>query len=103
MIFALDSIAEDAFYAPNSFAPSKERPGHAIHDIDQAGGRAVGATSDGQTRRVNGVTSDYDLAMQAIDQGVTLAAIVEKMGLGERLDKGALLSEGRLLAPIDHV
>jgi hypothetical protein len=66
------------------------------------GERLVGATRDGTTRRVQGESSIYGLAVRAIDQRRTLAEVVLQSGLGETLDLPALLATGQVLAPIDH-
>ncbi len=67
------------------------------------GQRQVAASEDGgDVRIVNGVTSVYDLAMQAIAAGKSIAAQVEALGYGEDADIAVALSEGRVLAPIDH-
>ncbi len=67
------------------------------------GQRQVLATDDtGSARAVNGVTTTYELAMKAIAAGTSLAEAVAKQGLGDEADVVIALSEGRVLAPIDH-
>lgn len=75
---------------------------HLIQFHDASGQRAVGVTQDGQTRRVNGATSVYALAMEAMSGIGTLADVVARYGLGEAIDKQQIAAEGRLLSPIDH-
>lgn len=75
---------------------------HLIQFFDDKGARAVGATRNGETRRVNGVASVYELALAALNSADGLGREVDRHGLGEGVDKAALLAEGRLLAPIDH-
>ena len=75
---------------------------HLIQYLDEQGNRAVGVTQGGDTRRVNQVHSVYELAQAAMAGIGGLPAIIEKRGLGEAIDKAALVAEGRLLAPIDH-
>jgi len=74
---------------------------HLIQFTTDAG-RAVAATLGGETRVVKGAGSVYALAIEAIDKGLSLEAVVTSKGLGETVDKAALAAEGRLLAPIDH-
>ncbi|WP_417309824.1 AraD1 family protein [Devosia sp.] len=75
---------------------------HLIQFVDQDGKRGVGATEIGVTRRVAGVSTVYELALEAADSGKSLADVVAAHGHGEEIDRAALLAEGRLLAPIDH-
>jgi hypothetical protein len=75
---------------------------HLIQYIDEARTRAVAVTRDGETRRVTGVESVYELAQMAIAGMQTLAEAVTASGLGEVVDKAAIAAEGRLLSPIDH-
>jgi len=75
---------------------------HLIQFTDEAGQRAVAATQDGVTSRVNGATSVYALAIEAADSGRSLAELVAAKGLGASVDREALARDGRLLAPIDH-
>lgn len=75
---------------------------HLIQYFDDNGTRAVGVTRDGATRKVEGVSSVYELAQAALTGLGGLAAAIEARGLGGPVDKAALLAEGRLLAPIDH-
>jgi len=73
-----------------------------IQFIDASGERAVGAVDNGVTRVVNGAASVYALAMVALESGKGLAALVAELGLGETIDRDAIIADGRLLAPIDH-
>ncbi|NMA99680.1 MAG: GguC protein [Phyllobacteriaceae bacterium] len=75
---------------------------HLIQYYDDQGNRAVGVTLDGQTHRVNGVASVYELTQRAMRGIDGLGNSIAELGLGEPLDKARLLAEGRLLAPIDH-
>lgn len=75
---------------------------HLIQYLDAQGARAVAATENGRTRRVNGAVRVYDLAIEAANSGMSLAAVVAAKGLGDDVDRDALLRDGRLLAPIDH-
>ncbi|MBF0679232.1 MAG: GguC protein [Devosia sp.] len=75
---------------------------HLIQFFDDNGARAVGVTRNGETRRVEGTSTVYELALAAIGATQSLADIVDQRGIGAAVDKAALLSEGRLLAPIDH-
>lgn len=73
-----------------------------IQYFDANGERAVGAVENGVARTVTGATSVYDLAMSALSGQDGLAALVSRMGLGGSIDRGAILAEGRMLAPVDH-
>src|SRR5215217_3810111 len=75
---------------------------HLIQYFDDKGARAVAVTQNGETRKVEGVMSVYELAQQALTGIGGLAAAVAARGLGASVDKSALLAEGRLLSPIDH-
>jgi hypothetical protein len=58
---------------------------------------------DGSSARfVAGVGSTRELAIRAIDAGISLAEAVARGGFGEEADPSAELAAGRLLAPIDH-
>ncbi|MCP5411902.1 MAG: FAH family protein [Alphaproteobacteria bacterium] len=61
---------------------------------------ALGNDTNGQL--VQGVSSTYELAQKAIAANASLAATVERLGLGETVDIRAALAEGRVLAPLDH-
>lgn len=51
---------------------------------------------------VQGATSTYELAMEAIAAGQTLAQAIEARGFGAAVDLKAAQAEGRLLLPITH-
>ncbi|KFC69160.1 Sugar transporter [Devosia sp. LC5] len=73
-----------------------------IQYFDLNGERAVGAVDGDVTRQVNGAASVYGLAQAAIAAQSGIGALIAQQGLGEVVDKAALLAEGRLLAPVDH-
>ncbi|ODT68230.1 MAG: GguC protein [Pelagibacterium sp. SCN 63-23] len=75
---------------------------HLIQYFDDKGERAIAVTDGGETRRVVGFGTVYELAMEALASAGGLATAIATRGLGEPVDKAALLAEGRLLAPIDH-
>jgi hypothetical protein len=75
---------------------------HLIQFTDDSGKRAVGVTEGGTTSVVAGASSVYALAVEAIERGVDLRAVVMEKGLAGTVDKARLAAEGRLLAPIDH-
>ena len=67
------------------------------------GTRCVAAMDDtGEARRLHGVSSTYDLAMTAIREDSTLEAVARARVSDEIVDLHQALSEGRVLAPIDH-
>ncbi|MBU1304125.1 MAG: GguC protein [Alphaproteobacteria bacterium] len=73
-----------------------------IQFFDVNGNRAVAAVEGGVARIVNGAASVYELSMAALDGHSGLAGIVAAKGLGETVDRAAILAEGRMLSPIDH-
>jgi hypothetical protein len=69
---------------------------------NENGERAVAAIEDGVASTVTGADSVYGLAIEALDRGIRLGALIIEKGLGKAVDRDALLAEGRLLSPIDH-
>ncbi|MFN8491075.1 MAG: AraD1 family protein [Caldilineaceae bacterium] len=68
------------------------------------GARNVGlVNADGKTLRVLRNTARvYDLALESEQQGVTLANLVEERAGAEMVDYGQIITENRLLLPLDH-
>ena len=66
------------------------------------GDRSVIADDGVAARFVNGVTSTWELALQAIESRATLAETIDRLGLGGEVDAAAELAAGRIIAPIDH-
>ncbi len=59
----------------------------------QGGARAVAALgNDTHGQIVQGVATTYDLAWKAVADGASLAATVEKLGLGDTVDIRAALA-----------
>ena len=73
-----------------------------IQYFDLNGQRAVASVENGTARQVNDASSVYDLAIAALSAHGGLAAQIAARGLGETVDRTALLAEGRMLSPIDH-
>lgn len=73
-----------------------------IQYFDRNGERAVASVEGGVARQVIGATRVYDLALEALSNNGGLGALIAAKGLGDTVDRAALLAEGRLLAPIDH-
>ena len=73
-----------------------------IQFYDANGARAVASVENGTARTVNGATSVYALALEALDTNGGLGGLIASKGLGETVDRGAILAEGRMLSPIDH-
>lgn len=69
---------------------------------NEAGGRAVVATVGEESFVVPGFDSVYALARAAIKAGTGIEAVVSGAGKGAAVDRKALLTSGRVLAPIDH-
>ena len=69
----------------------------------QDGTRIVAAVdNDGVARRIDGATSTYALALEAINAGHKLADVVAARLTSDVVDLQAAAAEGRLLPPIDH-
>ena len=65
--------------------------------------RVAVAEEDGLRLRIVGrVQSVYDLALEAIDVGSGLSALVESRLTEEFIDYGIVRDEGRVLPPVDH-
>ncbi|MBE7185803.1 MAG: GguC protein [Methylobacterium mesophilicum] len=56
----------------------------------------------GEARLVEGARSVLDLAHEAIQGGIGLAALIERKGFGRAVDLEAAYREGRLLSPVSH-
>jgi hypothetical protein len=66
------------------------------------GTRSVIADDGRSARFVNGVASTRELALQAIEAGLSIAEMVSRLGVGAEVDPAAELAAGRIIAPIDH-
>jgi hypothetical protein len=73
-----------------------------LMQIKSADVRQVAANEDGGAWVVPGYSSIYDLAKAAIEQRITISALVRDAGKGEAVNAAELLEHGRILAPIDH-
>ena len=69
----------------------------------QDGSRAVAVLADdGKARLVQGVSTTFELASRTIAGNQSLEAMAEHLGFAGSVDIRAALSEGRVLAPLDH-
>ncbi|MCW4462768.1 GguC family protein [Sphingomonas sp. BT-65] len=66
------------------------------------GGTRLVANRDGRTGFVAGATSLTALANEAIELGIGLHEMVERVGLEGPVDLAEALRTGRLLTPVDH-
>ncbi len=74
-----------------------------IQLLSTDGERIVAASMSGTTaRRVEGATSVYALANEAIAAKTTLGGLLDTKGYGEEIDLAAALRHKRILAPVDH-
>ena len=73
-----------------------------IQFLADGGVRAVAGVEGNRALTVKGATSMIALAQQAIAARQSLDQAVRAAGEGEALDYPALLSAGRVLAPVDH-
>lgn len=64
--------------------------------------RRIGVVEGPYVHEVNGANSTYELAMEAINAKQSLTKRVEALGFAGRHDYALLLSERRVLAPLDH-
>lgn len=55
-----------------------------------------------EARLVNGAESTYGLALEAVEAGLGLAAIIKRHGLGDIVDLEKLAAEGALDVPVRH-
>ena len=69
---------------------------------DTNGGRAVGIVDGSEIRVLDVVASVNDLAMEAISAGLTLAEHVANTPVSGLIDYDDLISDGRVLPPVDH-
>ncbi|OHV82677.1 AraD1 family protein [Rhizobium sp. LCM 4573] len=71
--------------------------------LDGAGATKVVAwDGEGAARVVNGVSSTYDLAVQAIATGQSLAEKIAELGQGDEIDLKNAADEKRLALPVSH-
>jgi hypothetical protein len=64
--------------------------------------QVVAWDGEGPARAINDASSTFDLAMQAIAAGTTLAQHIDSVGLGEEVDLESAGKDGRLALPITH-
>ncbi|WP_426036176.1 AraD1 family protein [Cypionkella sp. TWP1-2-1b2] len=70
--------------------------------VNADGSLSVVAREGSEAAVVRGAVSTYALAMEALEQGRGLAAVIAARGLGEAVDLVALAAAGRLALPITH-
>ncbi|KKC35662.1 GguC protein [Devosia epidermidihirudinis] len=73
-----------------------------IQFFDTNGARAVASVEGGVARTVIGASSVYQLAIEALSGHGGLGELIAAKGLGDIVDRDAILAEGRMLSPIDH-
>ena len=75
-----------------------------ISQIKDANGKIIVAVREegGQARAVNNAGSVYALAMEAANDGKSLADVIAAHGQGEIIDLEEAYAEGRFLPPITH-
>src|SRR5882757_4371974 len=74
-----------------------------IQMLDPGGTRIVAAARAGTTaQRVQGATSVYALASEAVAANTTLSKLLETNGYGEEIDLADALQRKRILSPVDH-
>ncbi|MCA2409106.1 GguC protein [Rhizobium leguminosarum bv. viciae 248] len=75
-----------------------------ISQIKGANGEIIVAVREqgGAARSVKNAVSVYALAMEAADDGKSLASVIEAHGYGDAVDLEKAYAEGRFLPPITH-
>jgi hypothetical protein len=75
-----------------------------VQFVSANGERRVGRASDdgGSVQVLSGVTTTYELARRAAREGRALADLAAAAGDSESADLSQLLTDGRVLAPLDH-
>jgi hypothetical protein len=73
-----------------------------IQYLADTGARGVARIEDDRAIAVKGTTSMLALAQQAVAARQSLDDAVKAAGDGEAMDYAALLSQGRILPPVDH-
>src|SRR5688572_9205778 len=75
-----------------------------VQFLDAGLGRSVACVSeDGRALQViGGVHSVYNLALEAVRQGTSLAALAAEWRTAEQISYERVASERRLLPPLDH-
>nr|NUR37432.1 FAH family protein [Sphingomonas sp.] len=66
------------------------------------GKRSVIADDGRSARIVDSVASTRELALRAIDAGISIAELISRLGLGAETDPAGELAAERIIAPIDH-
>lgn len=66
------------------------------------GSRAVGLVEGDRVRRVAGIATTRELALDAIRSGKSIAARVAELGTDAAFDYAPLLAQRRVLPPLDH-
>lgn len=78
-------------------------PTRLVQLLGTDGARIVAAATTGTiARRVEGATSVYSLANEAIAAGTTLSKLLDTKGYGEEIDLADALQRKRILSPVDH-
>ena len=70
--------------------------------LKEDGSLAVVAREGSEAAVVRGAVSTYALAVEALESGRSLAAVIAAHGLGEAVDLLALAAAGRMALPITH-
>ena len=70
--------------------------------LKEDGSLAVVAREGSEAAVVRGAVSTYALAVEALESGRSLAAVIAGHGLGEAVDLLALAAAGRMALPITH-
>jgi hypothetical protein len=78
-------------------------PTRLVQLLGTDGARIVAAATTGTiARRVEGATSVYSLATEAIVAGTTLSKLLDTKGYAEEIDLADALQRKRILSPVDH-
>ncbi len=73
-----------------------------IVQIQQNGKIVAGKIDGDMISLIGGQHTTYDLAMRAVDRGVSLSAVVAELGVGDRVNYQQCLDDNWVVAPLHH-
>ena len=73
-----------------------------IIQLSNGGSRFVAHIAGDKANVIAGIETTRELAIRALAEGVSLAAMAKRLGTARELDYPDLLSDHRVLSPVDH-
>ncbi len=70
--------------------------------LSDGGSRFVARIAGDKASVIAGVETTRELAIRALAESVSLAAMAERLGTARELDYAGLLADRRVLTPVDH-